>query len=241
MFRTFAYLFTLGLEKLKDMLNLDVNSMKICDLCTSDDKGDFIFPYLSAALPLNPMLNQFFLLKERHPNSVFIMIWSDSVNTALSQGSELEISDVASELWFQTFQVCQVLLESLKNRTIQLFEVDKYFRQFSQDCKSLTENITVFYHGMCACMNGSEPKYPEWIQSLVINMQQYWSLSRCSEAATTLLHIKDILHLNGDFTVVKQLAEKVIIFPSTCMHVSMSLCLIFYVPLYITLYHSYLG
>ena len=122
----------------------------------------------------------------------------------------LDLADIVSQVWDPTFQSCQVLLESLKNQSVHLVVVDNYFHQYSDDRKGLSESITVFNCGMLACTERKDPTCSKWIESVVNSMQQYWSLSRYSKAAATLLQLKNELQLSGDFDIVEQLAAKVI-------------------------------
>ena len=197
------------MEELRCTLKSDISSEQICRLCTSDDKGNFAFPYLSAAISLAPMVRQFFLLTQKYPNTIFEQIWSNTLKIVSSSGSTLDLTDIVSVVWNPTFKLCQVLLESLIKQTVQLGEVDKYFHQYSEDRPRLTETITSYYHGMLACTEGKDRNKVKWIQTVVVSMQKYWSLSRYSDAAATLLQLKDKLHLTGDFVVVEQLAAKV--------------------------------
>ena len=189
---------------------MDIGSKSICQLCTSDGEGNFSFPYLPAAIPLVPMLKQFFLLKQKHPSTVFKQIWSESLKTASSRGTVLNLADIVSQVWEPTFQLCQVLLESLMDQSVQLISIDNYFYQYSHDRELLSETVTVFYRGMIACAERKESVHLKWIESVVNSMQQYWSLSSYSDVAITLLLLKDELQLTGDFTGVEHLAAKVL-------------------------------
>ena len=93
----------LGLEELQVTLKMDIASKNICQLCTSDGDQHFSFPYLPAAVTLAPMLRQFFLLKQKYPNTVFEQMWSRSLKTASSSGSVLHLTDIVSQVWDPNF------------------------------------------------------------------------------------------------------------------------------------------
>lgn len=208
----------IGLDELKSALQLDLKSERMCKLCVSDDSGHLIFPCFSVALPVTPMVESFFLLKQKHPTDIFEQIWSTCLKAAWSEKTLRTLADIVPRVWEPTFSVCEGLLESLKNQTIQLSDVDKYFSHYRGDIKALSIQLRTLYTGICACRRQS-PKDLQWMKDAVDSMKNYWSLSRYCAAAGTLLRLKDKLCLTGDFTDVERLAHKVSVF-NDCMYFS---------------------
>ena len=204
----FILSFYIGLKELGVALQHNYDSDDICRLCKLDDEGQITFPCFSAAILLTPMLRQFFLLKQKNPTVIFEQIWTDTLKVATSKKPLLVLADIVPLVWKPAFLTCKYFLYSLMNQSIKLADVDKFFLTCKNEPEKLLSTIETFNCGMYICLE-EESQNTEWIKSTVYSIQQYWSMSRYSETAATLLQMRTSLNLTGDFSDVEQLATKV--------------------------------
>ena len=187
----------------------DTSKTPIKDLCVKKAEN-FNFLSLESAIPLDDMKIKFDIMLRQNFSELFSKIWKDYMKTAATakrkSGSDLTIPDIKTEIWEPAFTECQTLLDSLRERTIQLSVVDRYFK--SVDHKK--RMIQSLYVGVEKCMNNEVRDHdPRWITVAVDLMDKYWSLRELVEVADVVLNLKGKLGLTGDFTLIETLAKQV--------------------------------
>jgi hypothetical protein len=130
--------------------------------------------------------------------------------TASKANPELSILDIVTKIWEPAFGECCRILESLKDRTMKLREIDDRFKGYNDPGK-IMGHLENLYKGVELCFGRSQPSAsrPGWIRSAVESMQQYWTLSRYAKAAKTILELKMKLELTGDFSIMETIATQV--------------------------------
>ena len=145
-----------------------------------------------------------------YKNDIFHRIWIHTSNQAFKANSELTISDIVTKIWNPAFEECCRLLDSLSNCSITLQEVDDRFLRFNNNISMIKFHLEQLHRGVEECHNRKlPPGCPPWIHSAVEHMQQYWTLSRYAKAAQTVLELRDMLNLTGDFSLMETIAKKV--------------------------------
>ena len=194
------------MDQLLAEIKKDTSKTPIKVLCVKKAEK-FSFLSLESAFPLDDIKIKFDIMLKQN---LFSKIWNERMKTAATakrkSGSELIIPDIKTEIWEPTFIECQTLLDSLRERTIQLSAVDRYFKSVDQK-KRMIQSL---YAGVEKCMNnGVHDHDPRWITVAVDLMDRYLSLCELAEVADIVLNLKGKLGLTGDFTLIETLSIQV--------------------------------
>ena len=186
----------------------DTSKTPIKVLCVKKEEN-FSFLSLESATPLDNIKIKFDIIL-RNFSGLFSKIWNEHMKTAATakwkSGSELTIPDIKTEIWEPAFTECQTLLDSLRERTIQLGAVNRYFKSVDQK-KRMIQSL---YAGIEKCMNNEVWDHdPHWITVAVDLVDKYWSLHEIVEVADVVLNLKGKLGLTGDFTLIETLVKQV--------------------------------
>ena len=187
----------------------DTSKTPIKILCVKKAEN-FSFLSLESAIPLEDIKIKFDIMLRQKFSELFSKIWNEHMKTAATakrkSGSELTISDIKTEIWEPAFTECQTLLDSLRERTIQLSAVNRYFKFVDHKMKM----IQSLYAGVEKCMNNEVHDHnPPWIAVAVDLIDKYWTLRELVEVADVVLNLKGKLGLTGDFTLIETLAKLV--------------------------------
>ena len=199
-----------GLKELHSEVNSDHNMKPIKSLCEIRKNGtEIVFNSFLSALPLERIRRPFDVMSRAHSTPWFLEIWEKCMKTAVSvkrrEGVELTLEDIPTAIWDPAFRECNYLVDSLRDKTIKLSEVDHYFKaqadrklQLQRFCVGIRVSI------------GSETKTDlEWIDDAVRHMEDYWSLMNLSKAARVVVELKGKLALSGDFVAIEILLNEV--------------------------------
>ena len=200
----------LGLAELEKELNQDFQSMPIRSLCVSKGPSHLDVQCFKTAAPLEQIKSKYFLMAQYYKNDIFHRVWEHTLQQAFyGDIPELTIPDIVTKIWNPTFDECCRILDSLSNCSIKLQDVDKHFRHYCESSR-LKSHLEQLHKGIEECHDREPPTLcPQWIDSAVERIQQYWILSRNSRAAQTLLDLKHKLNLDGDFSLMETVATKV--------------------------------
>ena len=143
----------------------------------------------------------------KNPSKLFEKIWVDNMKRAQRKPeSELTIASIKSDIWDPSFQRCIALLDSLRDRSIKLSEVDQYFREV----KDRERQISALCSGVEMCKDGRVfGDGHQWISTAVDLMDRYWSICELAKAAEIVLELKEKLKLSGDFSLIEGIASQV--------------------------------
>ncbi len=169
-----------------------------------------VFMSLKSALPLDEIMVKFDIMKSTQ-SSLFTEIWQRHMKNAAAsvkrkERVELTIKDIKTVIWEPAFSECKHLLDSLRDRSIKLREVDYYFKSIQQDMSWQLKSV---YNGVNKCINPNFTQSSLWIDDVVQHMQEYWSLLTLSKAASVVITLKEKLCLTGDFKAIETLVNQV--------------------------------
>lgn len=199
-----------GLDELRSELKSDYSSSPINTLCTSTNKkGPIVYCSCKAATPLEPIMTKFQIMAGKNKNDLFQKIWLKVLNSVKRSNRELTLEGIVKHLWEPTFRKCLILLDSIREKTILLSEVDQYFLQYV-DKEKIASDLFSLYTGVEMCSNNPKPSsLPRWLRTGVQLMTQYWKLCQYAKAAKVVLDISVKLKITGDFSLMTTLATKV--------------------------------
>ncbi len=194
------------MEELKTEIRRDHKDKPIKDLCAIDN-GKVIFTLLQLALPLEDIPTKFDVMFSKYQNKLFEKIWNDHMKKARRKSeSELTIASIKTDIWDPSFHRCRTLLDSLRDRSIKLSEVDQYFREV----KDREHQISALCSGVEMCNDGRVTgDCRQWISTAVDMMDQYWSVCQQAKAAKIVMDLKEKLKLSGDFSLIEGIASQV--------------------------------
>ncbi len=150
---------------------------------------------------------KFDLMFRKYQNKLFEKIWDDHLKKAQEKPeSELTIASIETDIWDPSFHRCRTLLDSLRDKSIKLSEVDQYFKEVP-DRES---QISALYSGVEMCKDNKViGDGRQWISTAVHLMDQYWSICELAKAAEIVMELKEKLKLSGDFSLIEGIASQV--------------------------------
>ncbi len=211
------------MEELKNEISKDHRDKLIKDLCfINNDNDKVISTLLHLALPLEDIPTKFDVMFSKYQNKLFEKIWDDHVKSE----SELTIASIKTDIWDPSFHRCLTLLDSLRDKSIKLSEVDQYFREV----KDREHQISALCSGVEMCINrrvfGDDR---QWISAAVHLMDRYWSLCELAKAAEIVMDLKEKLKLSGDFSLIEGIAIQVIWQSCDMYIIKFCMCVLLYI------------
>ncbi len=193
------------LKELKTELRKDHKDKPIKDLCVIDN-DKVIFTVLHLALPLEDIPTKFDIMFD-YQSKLFEKIWNDHLKKARRKSdSTLSIESIKTDIWDPSFNRCLTLLDSLRDRSIKLSEVDQYFREV----KDREHQISSLCSGVEMCKDGRvNGDSHQWISTAVDLMDRFWSICELAKAAEIVMDLKEKLKLSGDFSLIEGIASQV--------------------------------
>ena len=181
------------------------SEMPINQLCTSEGE-DVSFHCFQQAKSLEPILKYFYFFHDAYPSDVFQKVWKSKLTEVSRLKQTLSFSGVVDLIWRPVATTCCQLVESVRDRSILLRDVDRYFSEFRG--QHVYDHLLSLYKAIEAC-HGRHTDTGGWVREAVNHMEEYWSLCEQAEAANTVLGMKRSLHLTGDFSTIEDVASRV--------------------------------
>ena len=195
-----------GIVDVEAELQKNYRSFKLNTVCIRNESGVFRVVCFNKACPLLPFAKSLFMMTNTFDNGIFRSIWSNTLHQARAKNPNLSVKHLQSDVWTPAFQQCQKLLKDLYQLTITLQNVNKHFKNYSQD--DLTREFTFLSHGVNTCTDCRQGE--KWISQSVEKIVQYRKLCGYCSAAKSFLNLKDSLKLSGgDFTDVEMISKEV--------------------------------
>lgn len=193
---------------------MDASHVSIRDLARSIIADGKVLPVV-IFFGLSPKAKEMISSLSRLRESVLLrQLWIDNGDKALrtiaerkAQNTSLGVEDVVELIWIPANAELQSLQAHFLSGDISFGEVDKMFRVFKDNQKydDLANEIRLF------TLRGGSPAQTteELINLRIEQIQQYYKLQRCVEAAKIILDFKTFLGLKGDFKLVEHLSNQV--------------------------------
>ena len=195
----------IGLDELKQELEINFNTAKIHKLCTREKRGTIRIHYFQSAEPLNIFAEKFYIMTRTYSSDIFSNIWKSTIAAGVKGNPSLTITDVCPTIWQPAFSHCQKLLDQLHEQSMELADIDRHFEQYNGP--DLESQLMKTFQGINACLDLRHSG--TWIKSIALRMNDYWSLCKYQDAANTFLLLRSNLCLTGDFRNVESLSTKV--------------------------------
>jgi hypothetical protein len=159
------------------------------------------FMCFKAARPVQEMLPAYQHFAIQYPSDLFQQIWRSKLKAVASEKQTLSFEDVVARIWKPVFDECCQLIDSVKELSITLANVDHHFRCL--DNRQL--HLEQLFKATEAC-HEREVESTTWIRGALDRMHRYWNVCEQAEAAKTVLELKETLQLQGNFEVIVRVA-----------------------------------
>jgi len=203
-----------NLEKLSKKSVIDASHVFIRDLVQSTIADGKVFPVVTF-FGLSPRAKEMISSLSRLRDSMLLrQLWIDNGEKALRTIAEREpekmslgVEDVVEMIWTPTNVELQSLHHRFLSGAISFGELDKLFRVFKDNRKydDLANEIRLFTLRDSSPVQSTE----ELIDKRIDQIQQYYKLHHCIEAAKVILNFRTSLGLQGDFKLVEDLRNQV--------------------------------
>ncbi|XP_064404373.1 E3 ubiquitin-protein ligase RNF213-like isoform X3 [Halichondria panicea] len=198
-----------GMATLRDELGQDISGAKLTDLCQLNDDNSIQLLCYTSAKPLEPFADHFLTMKN-HGSTLYTRPLNNRLKKILATRSDLTIAHIYSEIWQPVFKDCQMLMQSLVDKSMTLSFVDQHLQAYKNDlppCEntlySAVFNLDV---GVSKCLGIKPNQAP--LRSALQSIEHYWILCRYQKGALVFLKLRDILNLKGDFGIVERLSHQ---------------------------------
>lgn len=194
-----------GLTELIKEIQAEYGEESIKNLCKQHGSTFDLVPLQSASSILETA-QKFDIMHRVHSTDLFNNIWKDHLFTI--RNSYFVIEDIKSKIWEPTFSKCSNLLNSVCDKSIKLTDIDHYMKPLDENRAMQLKRL---HSGICECVEDSRTvnSSPQLIDEAVHLMEEYLSFKDLAQAAKTVIMLKEILNLTGDFTLIEKIATKV--------------------------------
>ena len=200
----------IGLDELKQQLVRNYDSTPISQLCPTDGSSLLAECCFKSAAPVCPIIVKFDIIARHLQSELFTKVWRNALKKASNSCSDLTIQHIVTEMWMPTITSCGALLDSIRDHSIKLSEVDSFFKGYMDTNDKIVVQLLKLYNGIEFYYNRPQAQAcPKWITTSVHLMEQYWTLQTSADAAITVLDLKEKLKLTGDFSLIEILAHEV--------------------------------
>lgn len=203
---------------------MDASHLSIKDLVQSSTVDGKVFPVVTF-FQLSPKAKIMMSSLSKLSNSVLLrQFWKENGDKALKitgqrEGHKvlLSVDDVEELVWTPSNEQLQLLQDRFLNGSISFGEVDKFFKVFKEN-QELAKEIRLI-----TSKNNSQGKAPEYlINTRIEQIDQYYKLHNCIDAARSILEFKTSLGLQGNFQLVEDLYNQV------CLCFKLQICHFFF-------------
>lgn len=187
---------------------MDASFLRIKDLVRSTIVNGKVLPEVTF-FQLSSKSKVMMTALSKLSNSVLLQqFWKENGVEALKRTAQREgdklllgVDDVEELVWTPSEQKLQYLQERFSSGDISFEEIDKYFKVFkgNQDLANEIKLITS-KHAMAT---------ESLINQRIEQIDQYYRLHNCIDAAKSILEFKTLLNLGGDFLLVEVLYNQV--------------------------------
>ena len=200
--QTYCDINNIGIVDLKKDADTDLNLMKLNDVIDTD-RHPPAFRCLISTMYLREYIEDFYTLTVEHCSDLFLMFWKEEIATKRRRFREL--ASVVKQTWQSTFEHCDKFISSLRTENMEITEIEKMFGEKEEG--HIRQEITKLFHGFNKCKKRKESD--SWIERVVKRIIILRSLQQYSEAAMSVLELKDCLGLTREFREVKSLSIEV--------------------------------
>lgn len=180
----------------------DHSDCHINTLCCAEESLQSVqYKCFKAAQPLQSILPAFYSLSMQYPSELFQQIWKSKLRAVASEKVPLTFGDVMAKIWKPVFVDCCHLIDSVKELTITLADVNFHFQKLDER----QSHLELLFKATEAC-HGREVESTTWIRNALERMHLYWNLCEQADAAKTVLELKESLKLKGNFKVIESVA-----------------------------------
>ena len=162
----------------------------------------------SAAEAVYPYVEKFFIISSKHANTLFESFWLETLSHVGSKYEVVTFQQIADHVWKPVWEQCIQLLNDLQTYHMLLSDVDKILNGRYPDQNKLMNDIALLYQAVNEC-SGKEVEDFQWIRGVCDRIWHYRNLCKYHENATSFLGICNSLGLDGDFSLIKSIANKV--------------------------------
>ena len=150
---------------------------------------------------------EFYVVSFTHGNDLFLCIWKSSLNKAVTSNSQLSLGDVFSLVWEPCLEKCKQLLQSLRDLSMKLSDVDTILKPYEIQ-RSLETCLSSLFKGIndvsCLAFDHRD------IEVAARRIRNYWGLRQYQRSANAILEVKRCLGLQGgNFQSVEKLSQQV--------------------------------
>ena len=199
-------MFCAGLTELQAELGKDIDKELISTMCMRNENDTIDLKCFLSAASLLKFANEFQLIGgETRCSEIFLGFWRRTLDEAITDNPQLSLSNIYASIWQPSIRLCRKLLESLKDQSIKLSNVDTDLQPY---CDRLEAHLELLHKSMASITRKSGNLYP--IKEAAQRVREYWNLCHYQRSANTFLELKKTLGLTtGDFQLVEKLSQQV--------------------------------
>ena len=163
--------------------------------------------YFSVRDVPNELLEYLYIMDNQNRNHLFRSCWKIQCKQYINLSTFKEVHE---KVCVVVLDECKEILLSLRKRTMTLENVDIYFPKFQPT--ELESHLNKLCQGIRQCFREDRELLPAkvWVHGVIVHIQEYMQIKNYLKVAMVVLELKKSMKLNGDFTVIKTLAQQVL-------------------------------
>ena len=207
----FMIFLLVDLHELSKQTGVDVSHLPIRNLVQSTIAGGRVHPVVTF-FGLSPKAKVMISSLSKLGDSVLLrQFWKDNGDKVLKLKADKEgrkvfltVDDVEEFVWTPSNDQLRSLQERFLSGAISFEEIDKFFKVFKNNVVIAEEMKLI------ASRYGTETKAIELlVNQRIKEMEQYYKLHNCIDAAKSIFEFKTFLGLQGNFRLVEDLQNQV--------------------------------
>ena len=192
------------MDQLIEELNENHDLIKVSELQRLESSDTFF----KSGQAIQPFLKHFDIIFMKYPNQFS----RHFIETALQKSTSLSLPTFKSDIWEPVYTKCLSFMVSIEHKTIKLGEVHNIYKKYLVQQHDIKDQLNSLRSALEECQDRKPVSViPKWIEDAVKHMKSYLLFCKQSTAAELILELRETLRLSGNFKLVEEVAEQMVL------------------------------
>ena len=199
-------LYILNHEMISDFLGQDLEKEYIRDICLPGDTSYRFnnYEYINETIHYLHFGKICHACDPLNTSNIIVKIFKSIATNCGTNETIFNIQTFYDLIWTPTVDFLGTLLEDLSNESILISKMSDYF-QSSNSLESITNDLEQLQIGYRQTQDGPNKEVKPISKSCARKIHLYFRLKKCSEAASLIIELKEVIGIAGDYGMIKDL------------------------------------
>ena len=199
-------LYILNHEMISDFLGQDLEKEYIRDICLPGDTSYRFnnYEYINETIHYLHFRRICHACDPLNKSNIIVKIFKSIATNCGINETVFNIQTFYDLIWTPTVEFSGTLLEDLSNESIIVSKMSEYF-QSSNSLESITNDLEQLQIGYRQTQDGPNREVKPISKSCARKIHLYFRLKKCSEAASVIIELKEVIGIVSDYGMIKDL------------------------------------